>query len=334
MEAHLIASSVAAAALVGFLGLPSYVSLGQRFGPSRRNYSPVDSIYEDEDGRASEDTQRQFSTLVPRVIALLAVLAGWIAALALAVLKTVGLVTVQPSKETASWLLTVAWTLLVIQGVSIYTERYPAKRYRLGILAFISSFLNLMVCAISAFFLQSEDQWPGTHSIILLVQLGLSLVAMIAFISIPRRPVLYSSGRPVDGEYTASFLGRMCFSWASDLIRRAEKQKNIEYSQLPHLPALRRAAILSAAWAKSKQRSRLWRTLFVAFRWPLITQFTIVSIKSIALFGPQFAMLKILQILEAPDEPRSENIWAWVCLLGGVMVVLTFLENQLYWMVW
>jgi hypothetical protein len=326
-----VVTSAAAALLVGLLGIPSYRSLGGRFGAKTAYHEPLDDLYEDEDGKASVETQSQFKTLIPRIFALLSTLLGLFAAIALAVFVTVG--TITSSVTTESWLRVATWILQLIHATAVFIEPAPLKRYSLAIYAAMASLTNLLSCVAALVPSHGAVQTRDLRNKLLIAQVALAFVAMMVFAAIQRRPTLYSEGRPVDGEMTTSLFGRLNYTWGTYLIRRAEKNTTLEYSDLPQLPKWKRAQGLSVRYQQSRKFSSLWRTIMWTFRWAMLKQFIVITIKSFFMFIPQFAMLEILKILESPSTPHAIGIWIWVCVLGSAMVFRSFIENWLYWVV-
>ena len=93
--------------LVFCLSSPSLLALYRRIRPGKAaRYEPLDGLYEDDDGTAILETQRRFSTLIPRVVALTAATFGFLSAASCAVL-----ITIDSAKGPLieSWLRTASW---------------------------------------------------------------------------------------------------------------------------------------------------------------------------------------------------------------------------------
>ena len=73
-------SVIAAGVSIGIIAIftvPVLLSLARRLGFTKEKYEPLsDDLYEDEDGRASEESQEKFSSWIPRSITLLAASLG------------------------------------------------------------------------------------------------------------------------------------------------------------------------------------------------------------------------------------------------------------------
>ena len=97
--------------LVAVTSLPAFSSIYRKISPRKSSRDlDVDVLYEDVDGTATGDSQREFSTIVPRSVALGGSLIGFLLAIAAAVLNTVdrnGVLFIE------SWLTFGAWVSIV-----------------------------------------------------------------------------------------------------------------------------------------------------------------------------------------------------------------------------
>ena len=75
--------------VVGLCTAPALISIYQRLG-GRKAYAYRDgnTLYQDEDGTATEKSQQEFSTVIPRSMALIAALGGLLVSTAASVLRT------------------------------------------------------------------------------------------------------------------------------------------------------------------------------------------------------------------------------------------------------
>ena len=84
-----IMTEVVGASLVASTTLPAFFIFFKRFGSGKeRGYRRLYVLYNDVDGKASEESQKRFSTLAARLVALVATVLGLFSALAYAVLVT------------------------------------------------------------------------------------------------------------------------------------------------------------------------------------------------------------------------------------------------------
>lgn len=111
-------SSAVAFGLVAALTAPPFVKRLSVCTGSRRGYGAIGSLYEDEDGEATEDSQAQFmrTSIVPRYLALGGVLTGCCVASYEAVITTL---TVAAASHSRFDLIT-AWV-----GVGIWVSTFP-----------------------------------------------------------------------------------------------------------------------------------------------------------------------------------------------------------------
>ena len=76
--------------LVALTTLPSLLSIYRKLSPPKTSgYHDIDVLYEDGDGAATIDSQREFSTIVPRSLALVGSVLGFLFSVVAAVLNTV-----------------------------------------------------------------------------------------------------------------------------------------------------------------------------------------------------------------------------------------------------
>ena len=121
--------SETASIVVGALGLglvtvtatPTFLAILENIRSSRKDlgYQSFEGLYEDGDGTATETTQQEFSTLVPRCLALLGSVVGLGLSLAAAIiLSTTTAVTLDTDSEAhtlflQSWFIFGSWACVV-----------------------------------------------------------------------------------------------------------------------------------------------------------------------------------------------------------------------------
>ena len=100
--------------LVALTTLPSVLSIYRRLSPRKASeYLDVDVLYEDGDGAATIDSQRGYSTIIPRSLVLVGSIVGFLFSVVAAVLNTVnheGVLGIE------SWLTFGSWV-----GMTIYS---------------------------------------------------------------------------------------------------------------------------------------------------------------------------------------------------------------------
>lgn len=174
------------------------------------------------------------------------------------------------------------------------------------------------------------------HIILTLVQLGVALFSLVAFLSLQRRPAVFSNGQPVDAEFTVSALGRYSFSWSGPILKYARNNKGLDFDNLPRVSQYMRSNFLQESFSEQKSKSRLWKQVFYYYRGAFLQQFLLVLTISVTQFGPQFAMFKLLKLLEQRAEGAQVAMvaWVWVFGLGFFMLGTSLFESWLFWIVW
>ena len=93
------------------LSSPSLLAFRQRIEPGKQAvYEPLDGLYEDDDGKASDETQKRFSTLIPRSTALVAAVLGFFSSLSCSILINTD---VAKGPLVESWLRTASWVTVL-----------------------------------------------------------------------------------------------------------------------------------------------------------------------------------------------------------------------------
>lgn len=72
----------------------------------------------------------------------------------------------------------------------------------------------------------------------------------------------------------------------------------------------------------------------MAHHWEIVAQSVLSVAQGIVQFGPQLAMYKFLELLETShDTPVQTIAWAWVVGLGASLVLASWMEVWLHWIV-
>lgn len=145
---------------------------------------------------------------------------------------------------------------------------------------------------------------------------------------------MYLDGRPVDRQFTGTFLARLSFSWVDPLLKFAIKNQTLEIDDLPALDYATRSKNLRDVFDKArKPGEKLWRTLVRVYASTLISQILLVTCSSTLSFAPQYCLLKILRSLEGRKSVswHPEDAWVWVFALGGSILLSSTVESWLYW---
>lgn len=177
----------------------------------------------------------------------------------------------------------------------------------------------------------NDKRWVGLQA----GKFASGLLRALFTVLLPRRPDVFHEGQFVDREMTVTAFGRYTFSWASDLLNFTLKAKNLELSDLPKLRSEKRVNNLRTAFENVKGTRKTWKALVIAHWRALSLQIVLTCMIAFLTFGPQFALLHILDSLEGRDDPNWTPIraWLWVIALGALQLVFSLIEAWLFWAV-
>jgi ABC-type multidrug transport system fused ATPase/permease subunit len=222
--------------------------------------------------------------------------------------------------------------------MDVFRETRIIQRYQRGVATAISAFL---LAVFSGIILSSESV-PYPQYLALAITLPIQMLSAVAigitFITIPRRPDIFTAdGKLVERQYQASLWTRYSYNWSSELLDLAAT-KLIEISDLPALDSHVRAKEVKDSFRSIvlKPTVSLWLQIFWAFRGPLIFQWFLVIFSSIMDAGPQLAMFKLLQYLEARQgfhviDPKA---WLYVGSLFLATAIQTVTDYRVSWLMW
>ena len=224
----------------------------------------------------------------------------------------------------------------MLQTTALFIDRRPTARFEGGILvAFSCTFVELALILANTSFRISDPRANTPFLGLLLTQATLLVVVFISSLAIQRRPDVYVGEKRVDGQFTASVWDKYTFQWTWPSLDYARKNKGLKLEDVPLLPGGLRASILSKQFHRSYVFRRLWMRLLWYFKWGLLLSTSLVSISALLQFAPQLAMLNILRLLEskAVGEKIAFEAYLWVIGLGISMLVSTFVETWMFWIV-
>lgn len=214
------------------------------------------------------------------------------------------------------------------------------KSYDLGISASISAIALLAVLLFQDGLLQSSEveQSVGSSEQLALriAQLILSVLVAFSAVSLPRRPEVFYNGKPVDGLYTVSALGRYSFAWVAPLLTLSRKKNRLELEDLPKMDHKTRSKDLSEEWGSKKHPRKLWIEVFLAHKWPFVMQWFLTLLQAVGNFAPQFVTFHILRLLEqrTNGQQASGEAWIWVAALTLTTIGAAWIESWLFWISW
>jgi ABC-type multidrug transport system fused ATPase/permease subunit len=170
------------------------------------------------------------------------------------------------------------------------------------------------------------------------IQFFSALAVFLGFISIPRRPDVFTpEGKIVERQYTRSLWTAYSYDWSSEILDLSAT-KLVEFSDLPAMDSYRRAKDAKETFQSIilKPTVSLWLQIFWAWKWQLLFQAFLCILSSAADVLPQIAMLKLLEYLEQRKQSGIIDPKAWVCvvLLFLATIVETVVDYRIGWLMW
>lgn len=295
-------------------------------------YDDVHKLYEDEDGAATEETQKEFSAALPTYLALSSALIGCLASIINAVITTVPPIA---GLSVESWVISGCWvcevlslyarsmlidrqSLLVTTIVSIATEHESVTRFDYGRLSAISSTAILIALCVRCRVFLSDTNDIKVYDILVAVQVVAAILYCVSSLLLPRRPFVVDVDQLVDGQYTVSALGRYTFTWAGRILAIARHKKTLNLEDLSKLHLRARSAHLQKDFESKRKRSHLWKGLVVAHYAEILFQSFFAVAESAAQFVPQISMYLLLTTIERRPKgtPTPKIAWVFVVTLG------------------
>ena len=192
---------------------------------------------------------------------------------------------------------------------------------------------------------ENKEKLAATIPILEAAQVVAAILIMVASLSLPRQPTLVvaEKGRgrlPVDGQYSASFLGRYTYQWCYSLLKLARLKTRLDLEDLPMLHYAASAQALTEYFQAARNKYdhlALWRTIFVAHWATFLHQYAVSMLQSAMQLAPQFVMYSLLRELErrgGPEEPAGRTLMWWGMALGASMFLSAWVETQSLWILW
>jgi ABC-type multidrug transport system fused ATPase/permease subunit len=311
-----VAIAIACLGVVLALTVPACHSLLSRLRHRKDQYRELDGLYHDVDGSATRDSQAAYSDIVPRLILLLVSMVATLDALAFAILVTNS---IHLSLTVEQWLQFLTWLALLIQSITIFITPSSVERYRLGVYSSICALVLIAAVIVENLSLwqkQALHMPRNIHLTLSLLQLSCASISMITSLLIPRRPDVYRNEKVVDRQHTTSVLGKLSFSWPTEVLAYAIRNRGLDHEDLPELSYENRAQSLQQRFESVGKKDQLWKAIFWAHKWSFIQQWVLQAICSVTNFLPQIALYFILKVLERRDEGINVGFQAWLLVLG------------------
>ncbi|EPS42193.1 hypothetical protein H072_3924 [Dactylellina haptotyla CBS 200.50] len=292
-------------------------------------------LYEDEDGAATEETEKEYSVRLQKIIVFLAAAAGTGCSYSSSLRS---MMHEDFSFIIGWWVYTAAWTLMLLQSIYLQFERGYLETYDCAVHLLISSFI-LFVARGTELLLSYTDLQVSFNSAdwwLWSVQLVAATLLACAAACVPRRPSVEKDGRKVDDMNGASVYSKILFGWMPDLFSKGWKTGHLDESDLKMLSNAHRSKNLYQKFRTLKPRSKLWWQIFDAHRFFFAMQYIYQTICCATQFMPHFFMLQILKALENSSKGSEGHNTAWVWVVGMFvsLVVNATVTNVLYWLGW
>ena len=226
--------------------------------------------------------------------------------------------------------------LLLLQAGSIALERRPVQKFNLGIGGALSCLaIGLALLLEIGFSLQRAlfTKRYKIHLSLSSIQIVLTICLLFAHLSLPRRPEIFVNRLALDRQYTVSAFRRYSYAWCEPLLNDAVKKRRMNLEDFPRPDHHMRSKDLHDAFPVMRPKQKLWRLIILAHQWAFAKQWMLTLLQSILLFAPQFAMLKILQVLEkrALGLQIKLEAWLWIMALGLSLFAGSWAEGWLNW---
>ena len=225
-----------------------------------------------------------------------------------------------------------------MQVLETSRESQPVVKFQRGAQNFFSSLLIIILAWILV--LGPLPKYPG--NVILLVLAVAQMLAAagvgLALFSVERRPDVFTpEGKLVERQFKGSLWARYAFSWSPELLDVAIA-KLIDGDDLPAMDARVRSKDAKDAFQSIALKSTvpLWAQLLWAYRGRLVRQWIFVMFSAISDAGPQYAVLRLLQYLEARQgfDAIDPKAWLWVGGLLAATLIETMVDNRISWLMW
>jgi ABC-type multidrug transport system fused ATPase/permease subunit len=173
----------------------------------------------------------------------------------------------------------------------------------------------------------------GTKVLLDLTKLALGFCGIITCISYPRRPLVFHEGREIDAQWTGTAWSCYTYAWATPLLSMSAKGKKLDFDTIPDLDYHTRSSDLYAAFNASGAKGSLFKKL-VMFHWRgIVTQYFLTFMDAIFNLAPQFAMYRLLRLLEERDAGAevAKVAFFWVLALGVIQLTGGCLVNRMWY---
>jgi hypothetical protein len=195
--------------------------------------------------------------------------------------------------------------LLSLQANTVLRQKAVHQRYKQACISGAS------VVVILAYYWY---RWSALNGHLHLHEAVSAFVSLLAFLSFPRRPVVYSKGNKIIHEKGVSVLGWLLFSWGLHP-EHGSLPATLAFSDLPRIGYNQSAQGVRKRFDAGDHTKPLWKQLTRVCLGPLVLQWILVLLEALSEFLIRFAMHHLLQSLEITSS-RESRVWAWVALIA------------------
>ncbi|KAF7549319.1 hypothetical protein G7Z17_g6483 [Cylindrodendrum hubeiense] len=297
-----------------------------------RNRTPKDNFYEDNDGKATPESIAEFSNRKIKTAILLLSAAGAGTSIAISVLSTL-----QQAKYglfLENWLITAAWTLIVIHAISLGAHHSSVRSHDLGLWLLAST---LIVTSLTFPQLTRVVQQVSSNKdpvvILRAVNAVMVLALSVASISIPRRPDVFHKDRKVDRQWTVSALSRYTWSWVDPLLQYASKKNDLDGDDVPQPDMKLRSEDLKREWDRFNFQGSLFSSLVWAYKGSIAFQWSVTLFRCFVSILPFYIMLRIIRILEQRGNEGSSvlELSALIIWMAIFNMLDAWIEGWVFW---
>lgn len=188
--------------------------------------------------------------------------------------------------------------------------------HKLGILLLFTA-LALTVSSLSRLsqLFLNLTRAPTSAIVLAVVNTVFAIALTFASTCLPRRPDVFHKNVAVDRQYSASFLGRLTWTWIQPLLNHAAQQQDLDTKDVPQADSRLRSQELKKQWDQQPRHDSLFRYIVALYKGRLISLWIATLVRCAVSILPFWFMLKIINILE-DRKTSSDNMKLMVFVLG------------------
>ncbi|EFR03018.1 multidrug resistance-associated protein 13 [Nannizzia gypsea CBS 118893] len=322
----------AAAVLILLATLPAFNSIVQKL--THGSYIRLETLPEDQDGVATEESISSYSTTIQMVVIYTASLVGLVASTLKAIMSTT-----QDSvrySEVESWFQFGTFALLLPHVMALSFKHEYVNQFRLASYASLASVVQLVMSG----FLDVRLLTPAHYDNLTNFQFAIWIIPfvataclLVACLCLPRRPDVFIKDKVVDRQYTVSALSRFTFAWPGHLVKYIIKNPNIDIHELPRMDHYTRSENLLAKFSGRPAAQVLWRQIFSLHYITFIKHWILTATEALLNFVPKVSMYFILHALERRQAGENIGIdnWIWTLILAVGLILSCWTGTWMRW---